>query len=191
MNTTKKTTQFTRLALLAALLVVLGCTPLGFISIPPISITLMHIPVIIGSLMLGATYGGVLGLVFGLVSMLKAATSPNPADLVFSPFASGMPLASLVMCIGPRVILGILPAILNKLLLKVLKKQAINFTISACISTAVHTILVLGCLSLFFKAIRVQEIFMYIIGVNGVLEMVAAGVLATGVCVPLKKNHVI
>ena len=99
MNTTRKTTQFARLALLAAILVVLAYTPLGFITIPPISITLMHIPVIIGSLMLGTTYGGILGLIFGLVSMLKAATSPNPADLVFSPFASGMPIQSFVMCI--------------------------------------------------------------------------------------------
>lgn len=191
MNTTKKTTQFTRLAILVALLVVLAYTPLGFIAIPPISITLMHIPVIIGSLMLGASYGGVLGLVFGLISMIKATTSPNPADLVFSPFASGLPLASLIMCIGPRVVLGVLPALLNKWLVKVFKHSGISYALSACLSTGVHTLLVLGALSLFFKALPIQTIFVYIIGVNGVLEMIAAGILAVGICVPLQKNHVI
>lgn len=191
MNTTKKTTQFTRLALLIALLVVLAYTPLGFIAIPPISITLMHIPVIIGSLMLGASYGGVLGLVFGIISMMKATTSPNPADLVFSPFASGLPIASLVMCIGPRVLLGILPAFLNKGFTKVFNNSALSYAVSACISAVIHTILVLGCLSAFFKVLPMKMIFVYVVGVNGLLEMVVAGILATAVCMPLKKNQII
>ena len=45
--TTRRTTRLTQLSLLVALLAVLGFTPLGFIMIPPVSITLMHIPVII------------------------------------------------------------------------------------------------------------------------------------------------
>ena len=46
--TIRRTTRLTQLSLLAALLAVLGFTPIGFIIIPPVSITLMHIPVKIG-----------------------------------------------------------------------------------------------------------------------------------------------
>ena len=68
----KKTAQMTQLTLLIAILVVLTFTPLGFIQIPPVAITILHIPVIIGAIAMGPVCGGILGLAFGVLSMLKA-----------------------------------------------------------------------------------------------------------------------
>ena len=48
-NTNQKTLRLAQLAILIALEAVLTFTPLGFIMVPPISITLMHIPVIVGA----------------------------------------------------------------------------------------------------------------------------------------------
>ena len=47
-RTTNKTRALVQLSLLIALEAVMAFTPLGFIMIPPISITILHIPVIIG-----------------------------------------------------------------------------------------------------------------------------------------------
>ena len=48
-NTLARTMRLAQLAMLIAIQAILTFTPLGFIMIPPISITIMHIPVIIGA----------------------------------------------------------------------------------------------------------------------------------------------
>ena len=52
-QTTRKTARLVQYALLMALLAVLGFTPLGFIMVPPVSITILHIPVILGAVLFG------------------------------------------------------------------------------------------------------------------------------------------
>ena len=61
-----KTLMLTQLALLTAIEVILTFTPLGFIMIPPVSITVLHIPVIVGAILTGKKGGAVLGGVFGI-----------------------------------------------------------------------------------------------------------------------------
>ena len=68
-RTTAKTRNLVQLSLLIALEAVMAFTPLGFIMIPPISITILHIPVIIGAILMGPTYGGILGGAFGVLAM--------------------------------------------------------------------------------------------------------------------------
>lgn len=182
-----KTVQLTQLTLLIALLAVLTFTPIGFIQIPPVAITILHIPVIVGAVVMGPKYGGILGLAFGIFSMLKATfMGASPADLMFSPFASGEPIQSLIMCVVPRVLLGVIAGgLYHGLNQKMPKRLAI--ALSAGISTLCHTVMVLGCMWLFFKAIPFKAIFMTIVGVNGILELVAAIVSAVCICVPLLK----
>ncbi|MBE7027417.1 MAG: ECF transporter S component [Ruminococcaceae bacterium] len=183
-----KTQNFTRLALILALLIILGFTPLGFISVPPlVSITIMHIPVIVGSIILGYTYGGVLGFAFGIISMIKAIMQPAGGDIFFSPVLSGNALASVVMCVAPRVVLGILPGLLLKLLKTTHLPENISIGIAAGISTVVHTFLVLFCLMVFFDGMILADIFTYIISINGVLELLAAVIVSVAVCRPLVK----
>ena len=55
-RTTNKTRTLVQLSLLIALEAVMAFTPLGFIMIPPISITILHIPVIIGAILLGPAF---------------------------------------------------------------------------------------------------------------------------------------
>lgn len=188
-NVSKSTLRFTTLALLVSLELVLGFTPLGFIAIPPVSITTMHIPVIICSIMLGPVSGGILGLTFGLISMFKAITGAalSPVSLLFSPFASGAPLLSMIMCIVPRVLLGIIPAYVNKFLRLHIKIDPITVAISAGIASICHTILVLGCMAIFFKALVLKEIFITIISLNGTVEILAAVMVVPAIALPLRK----
>ncbi|WP_102401826.1 ECF transporter S component [Haloimpatiens massiliensis] len=101
------TKQITVTGMLSAISVVLGITGLGYIPIPPFHTTIMHIPVIIGSLLEGPVVGGILGLIFGLTSIFQAIKTPGPVSFIFI-----NPLVSVL----PRILIGITPYYMYKLL---------------------------------------------------------------------------
>ncbi|MGE5614748.1 MAG: ECF transporter S component [Bacillota bacterium] len=84
--------------ILGALSIILGMTPIGFIPVGPTRATIMHIPVIIGSIMEGPVVGAAIGLIFGLSSIFQALFNPTPVSFVFL-----NPLISVV----PRILIGI------------------------------------------------------------------------------------
>ena len=101
MNHTKameKTRKLTMVGILSAISIFLGLTPLGFIPLGGLNITIMHIPVIVGSLMEGPLVGMSIGLIFGIFSMVNAVLRPSPLSFVFL-----NPLISVL----PRVLIGI------------------------------------------------------------------------------------
>lgn len=96
---------------LSAIAIVLGVTRLGFIPwFSGASVTILQVPVIIGAVLEGPLVGFIIGLLFGLSSLLQAAIAPTgPVDVAFT-----NPLISVVprLLIGPvawylyRIILG-------------------------------------------------------------------------------------
>lgn len=67
-----KLRRFTATALLVAVIALMGMVPyLGYIPVGPIKLTLICIPVIIGTLALGLGPGLLLGLVFGITSWIQ------------------------------------------------------------------------------------------------------------------------
>ena len=54
------------LAMLCGVLLVMGMTGIGFIPLPVIKATTMHIPIILGAILLGPAAGGILGGTFVL-----------------------------------------------------------------------------------------------------------------------------
>ncbi|QAA34142.1 ECF transporter S component [Clostridium manihotivorum] len=93
------TRQMVTTAMLAAISIFLGLSGLGFIKIPPVNATIMHIPVIIGSIIEGPIVGGLIGLCFGLFSMYQAFTAPTPTSFVF-----WNPIVALL----PRILIGVI-----------------------------------------------------------------------------------
>lgn len=86
------------IAVLGAISVVFGMTPIGFIPVGPTKATIMHIPVIIGAIMEGPIVGAFVGLIFGLFSIYQALTTPTPVSFAFL-----NPMVSIV----PRVLIGV------------------------------------------------------------------------------------
>ena len=76
---------------------------LGYIELPAISTTTLHILVIVAAMMLGATGECAGGMRFVVTSMWIGTYSLSQLDRVFSPFASGMPLGS-IMLVFARVL---------------------------------------------------------------------------------------
>ena len=65
------TKRLVLLAMLAGILLMMSFTPLGYLNIGPLAISLNMIPVAIGAVALGPTGGAVLGAVFGITSCLQ------------------------------------------------------------------------------------------------------------------------
>ena len=84
MNQKKSTTyDLVITAMLTAIVILLGFTPLGLIDLPLIKATILHIPVILGSLLLGWRKGAFLGAVFGAVSLIKNTMAPSVLSFAF------------------------------------------------------------------------------------------------------------
>lgn len=192
--------QLTQFSLLLALEVILGVTPLGLIMIPPVAVTLMHIPVIIGAIVMGPGAGMLLGGTFGIIAMIKATTTAvSPVDILFSPFLSGKPLASIFICVVCRVLLGLFAGLLFRALNPLFKNNLWSIGISAIGATILHTIMVLGSLWLFFSPVLQEAlgasasgiglILGTIFSLNGGLEILAAAVIAVPVCKALLKYN--
>lgn len=128
--------------LLLAFEVIVSFTFLGYVHIPPISITTAYVPVIVAGCIFGPRESVLTGLVFGLVSMYKAsAFYVLPNDMLFSPFRSGSPLASLTLSIGSRVAFGFLVGILFHFSKK--RKHVLLWNgVVALISPALYAVLV-------------------------------------------------
>jgi uncharacterized membrane protein len=80
-------------AALSAIILVLQITGLGFIPFPVASLTIMHVPVIIAAILEGPLCGLFTGFLFGIFTIIRAATAPaTPLDAVFvNPLISVLP----------------------------------------------------------------------------------------------------
>ena len=84
--------------ILAAFEILMSFTFLGYVHIPPISVTFAYIPILIAALLLGTWQSAAIGAIFGLASMYKStAYYILPADMLFSPFMSGNPIGSFIL----------------------------------------------------------------------------------------------
>ena len=91
--------------MLIALELLMAFTSLGYIHVPPISIALAYIPILLTGALCGVQESMMMGMVFGLTSLCKASvTYALPADAAFSPFGSGKSLESLLLSVGTRTL---------------------------------------------------------------------------------------
>ena len=153
----------------------------------------MHIPVILGAILLGPAAGAVLGGVFGICSIWANTTSPGLLAFAFSPFMTmeGLPgvLKSLWIALGCRILLGVIAGWLWKGLKRVLKQDYLALPVTAAVATICHTILVMGSIYLLLaqqyaqaKNVAITAVFGLVMGTvtaSGIPEAIIAAVLVT------------
>lgn len=164
-----------KLIIFIAIELIFSFSALGFITISPISITLIPLIVMAGAFVLGPVGGTILGGVFGLVSMWKASVSATDyADIIFSPFVSGEPLYSLILCLGTRMLFGFISGILFSLSKKCVHYKKVSIILSAIISDIFHSTLVLLCIHIFFPkaGILCNYIILRIISLQNIIEYI-------------------
>lgn len=181
------------LGMFAAVLLVMGMTGIGFIPLPVIKATTMHIPVIIGAVLLGPTAGGILGGVFGLCSIWANTTSPGLLSFAFSPFMSteGIPgaLKAVWIALGCRILFGLAAGWLWKLLKKAKLSDFAALPVTAAVATVLHTLLVMGSIYILLaqqyaaaKNVALSAVFGLVMGTvtaSGIPEAIAAALLVT------------
>ena len=104
--------QMCVLALFLAIEIIMYLTPIGYLRINALSVTLMHVPVIILASTMGPEAGAFLGFVFGCTSVIGATMTPGITSFVFSPFITVGGISgnffSLVIALVPRILLGVI-----------------------------------------------------------------------------------
>ena len=102
-----ETKNLTTVGILGAIVIMLGLTPLGFIPLGVLTITSLHIAVIIAGILEGPVVGGLVGLIFGFFSLFNAMTRPTPISFVFY-----NPLISIM----PRILIGVVTGLVYRAL---------------------------------------------------------------------------
>ena len=104
MKISNTTYRMTLTALFIALIVLLGLTPVGLIPLGFVNVTVLCVPVIIGSILLGLKSGLLLGFCFGLVSFLSAmGASMVPPSMLASNLIGANMFYAIIMCFLPRL----------------------------------------------------------------------------------------
>lgn len=137
--------------LLIAIEFLMSFTFLGYIHIPPISITFAYIPILVAGCFLGIGQATFLGLLFGLASMYKAtAFYVLSSDRMFSPFLSGSPAASLFLSVGTRTLFGLLVGLAFFLVRRFFPYKRLGIGIISFLAPTVHAAMVYTAMALLF-----------------------------------------
>lgn len=205
MKQMNKTRNMVLASVFAAIIVILAFSPLGYIPMGIINATIIHIPVIIGAIILGPKYGAFLGTVFGFTSLWKNTYMPNPTSFVFSPFVRvgeyGGNFWSLVVCMVPRILVGIISYYVFKGILKALGRKkgkvAIALAGAGVAGSLTNTILVMNLIYFCFgreygmaaKGLTdgIYGVILGIICMNGIPEAIVSGLLTLAVAQVLLK----
>ena len=202
MNTKKHDTRFmVSVGLMAAIVIVLANTPLGMIQLPIVKATTVHIPVIIGAILLGPMAGAILGGVFGVCSLISNTMAPTLLSFAFSPFMSTTGLVGAIKAIwvsvGCRILIGVAAGWLWRLLKKIKLNQIVALSITGFVGSMVNTVAVMGSIYLLFaqqyaeaKDVAVTAVWGLIIGTvtaSGIPEAIAAAVIVAVVTKVLLK----
>lgn len=192
MKTKKHDTRWmVSVALMAAIVIVLANTPLGMIQLPIIKATTVHIPVILGAILLGPGAGAILGAVFGICFLVSNTMAPTLLSFAFSPFLSttGIPgaLKAIWISVGCRILIGVVAGWLWVLFTKIKLNQFIALPIVGFVGSMVNTVTVMGSIYFLFaqqyaeaKEVALTAVFGLVMGTvtaSGIPEAIAAAIL--------------
>lgn len=174
--------QITTVGMLSAISIFLGITGLGFIPLPTMRATIMHVPVIIGAIIEGPVVGSLVGLVFGLFSMYQNFTAPGPTSFIF-----WNPIVAII----PRVLVGIVAYYIYRFLYNKIQNEGISIAIASLLASFTNTAGVLSLAYLFYL-----EKYSAALGINpdtaaiaiagiGVTNGVPEAIVSTVICIPV------
>lgn len=185
MNKNFKPKELTLMGLLTAVLLVMSFTPIGFLTIGPLAITLNMIPVAIGAVALGPKGGAILGAVFGITSFLQCIGIGGTSPMGVILFEIN-PVLAFVQRFLPRLIMGILTAYIYKLVKKAMGAGVASYA-SGFFAAFLNTLLFMSLLVLLFgntdymqELMNGKNVIVFIctfVGINAVFEMIVSTVL--------------
>ena len=210
-NVSNQVRDLSTMAMFTAIVLIMAFTPFGIIDLPLIKATILHVPVVIGSIVMGPKKGAFLGFLFGATSLFKNVMTPSILSFAFTPTVPVPGLShgsawALFICFVPRILVGVTPFLLYKGVTMALPKMnaAVRFVLLAlcgALGAFTNTSLVMGSIYVIFKnayaaanGIPVDQVLGVILGIvftNGVPEMLVAAVIVPVVVTALIKARVV
>ncbi len=178
-------------ALMMAVVILLANTPLGMIQLPVVKATTVHIPVILGAILLGPEAGAILGGTFGICSLISNTMAPTLLSFAFSPFLSMTGLLGAAkavwVSVGCRVLIGLGAGWFWKLVKGFKGSLALRLGLTGFVGAMINTLAVMGSIYLLFareyasaKSVALDAVWgliMATVFTSGVPEALAAAVL--------------
>lgn len=184
----KQIERFTWTAILAALVALLGMTPLGLIPLGFINVTILCVPVILGTLLLGLKEGLVLGLVFGSISTARMFMGPSA---LVAPLLGANTALAVVMCILPRLLIPLVSHLSHQ---KLLNSRFIKLApaVSSALGSLTNTVFYLGLMLVFYRVAgldssAVQTLILGTGLIAGTSEAVVALLVVPPILIAIKK----
>lgn len=191
------TKTFVETALLVAVTIIMGLTPLGTLRTPFLNVSLVTVPVAIAAIVLGPVAGMICGLTFGITSFINALTG---ASGMLSTLFVINPFGVFVTAVVTRTLEGLLVGFIFKGLKK-LNLKAVAYYIAAICCPLLNTLLFMSCIVLFFYntdyvqglvtkvgATNAFNFVILLVGVQGLIEAATALIIAGSVSLTLAKT---
>lgn len=184
------TVYMVQLSLLIAIIILMAFTPIGYLKVGPLEMTLIVVPVAIGAVVLGPTAGAILGAVFGITSFVQCfGMSPFGAVLL-----SINPIYTFIVCVVTRILMGWITGLIYAALRKRKKIRKVSVAISNLCCPLLNTLFFMGALILFFyqtdyiqslvQGYGASNALIFVIlfvGINGLVEALVCFVAGTAV----------
>ncbi len=188
----KKILTLTENAMLAAIVVLMAFTPIGYLQLGLVKMTFIMIPVAVGAITLGEKSGAFLGLVFGITSFVQCFG----LDIFGTTLMSINPIYTFIMCLVPRVLMGYLCGIVYKALAKF--KKGVAVVVASFSAPIFNTLFFMTLLMLFFgnsdyiMSMRAgtENLWAFLVafvGLNGIMEVVTTVLIAPPVALAVEK----
>lgn len=183
------TKKMVQLAVLIAIILVMAFTPLGYIKIAAIDMTLIVVPVAVGAVVLGPAAGAILGFTFGLTSLILSFSSTFGAMMT-----DINPVFRVITCIVPRILCGWLAGLVYVAMKKGKKTQKFATFAGTLACPLLNTVFFMSALMFFYydtPAIQgwasseglgsILAVVVAMIGINGVVEAIACVIIGSAV----------
>ena len=176
----QRTFQMVLSAMFIAMIILQSFVPfLGNLPLVILDITIIHITVIVGGIVLGPQAGFLLVFTCGMCSFFRAFTSGSPISLLI--FTN--PLISVL----PRLVMGGLVALFYHKTTKLIASDQLRMAVSGFLGSIMNTVFVLSSIYLLMgnqyaelTGKTVAELPLFLMGVvmtNGIAEALAATVM--------------
>ena len=180
-------------ALFIGLIFFLGLTPWGLSPLGFINVTVLCIPTIVGTLVLGIKAGFLFGFFFGTASLMSVlGLSMVPPSMLAGALLAQNPLFAVLMCYVPRLLVPVTTYLVYRLLNRDGTPKRLSAIPAAVAGSLTNTIFYLGLMLLFYSLSGLDYTpVLTIIGGAGIIagttEAIAAAVIATPTVIALNK----